>query len=156
MRKALAEALDQLDAYPLAVHEAIMMARSDEDMIDVIGTIKSNERRYRDDVRGAIAEHGPDADSAIQGKRHRAEVGRQAIRSYNTPNLMRKFQAEGITFMDLIEHGVIEVKWRWTELDNFTHRRGITINKVGHEVSTLGKEDADVGEVWGPTYPKWT
>ena len=71
---------------------------------------------------------------------------------------MRKLQDAGFTFMDLIEHDVLRVSWQWTKLRNFAQARGIELI-IDHdrEVSILGDEEADVGEVWTTSkYPRWT
>ena len=70
-------------------------------------------------------------------------------RSYNTPNLMTKFQGEGVTLMDLIQASVVELKWRWTVLERFAKARGIDLDIVDRELSSLGIEEGDVGVVEG-------
>lgn len=157
MRKALKEAIDRIDTFPRDVKAALMETRSDADVIDVIGTVKSVERRYKPLIRSATAEHAPGQGSSVVGELHRADTPRVTDRSYNTPRLMRKMQDNGITFMDLIEHGVIDVKWRWTDLERFARTRGIDLTIVGHEVTEMGaNEDGDIGVTDGKAYPRWS
>lgn len=156
MRKALAEALARLDTYPEAVRDALMQTRSDEDEIDVIGRVKSVERRYKPYIQQATAELELEPGVPKHGEHHTVEVTRAAQRSYNTANLLRLMQDNGITIMDLVDHGVIDIKWRWTELDRFTNRRGIELTKVSRELTPLGDEEGHVGEVWGTSYPRWS
>lgn len=150
------QVIAELDAFPDTVKNAVMTANTPQEMVDIIGTIKSVERRYKPIVSSAVSETKPDAGETIQGERHRVEVGAQATRTYNTPRLMSKFQEAGVTFLDLIEHGVIEIKWRWTDLTRYAKNHGITLDKVNREIAPMStNEEADIGEIWGETYPRW-
>lgn len=156
MRKKIQEQIEAVEAMPDIIEGAIKEARSEREMVDVIGTFKEAERRWKPAVAGAIAEFAPTAGGAVRGELHHVETKRSADRSYNTPNLMTKLQGEGFTLMDLIEHNVLEMKWRWTELKNFCDSRGIELVITDREISKLGKEDADIGEYWKDGYPRWT
>lgn len=158
MNKKLRETLDELLEYPTKVKQAFMLTKGEEDIIDVIGTVKANERRYKDTIRGAVAEVDLTPNVPRAGERHAAEVKREAARSYNTPNLMTKLQGAGFTLMDLIEHDVIRVSWQWRNLERFCKARGIELSiSSEHEVSEMGKEEHDIGQIWSTSkYPRWT
>ncbi len=157
MRKKLNERIEVIDAHPVAVKAAIMEAKTDRELVDVIGAIKSAERRYRGDVQGAVAEVKPEANHVLKGDVYAVETKNEAKRSYNTPNLMTKFQAEGVTLFDLLDAGVLTLSWRWTDLKRFAASRGIDLDIVEREVPTMdSKEEADVGELWNTGSPRWT
>lgn len=157
MRKALQERINKLDKIPKTIKDAIMAANTVQEQVDVAGAIKAVERRYRPDVRALVAETAPLPGQSIIGEVHRVEVTREAKRSYNTPNLMTKFQAEGITLLDLMNAGVLTINWRWTDLKRFAKSRGIDLKIVEKEVSTMGeKEKADIGEIWDNGSPRWS
>lgn len=156
MRKKLKEHITAIEGMPDIVSGAVSEAQSEKEMIDVIGSIKAAERRWKPTLSAATAEFSPIAGVIVRGELHQAETKRAAERSYNTPNLMTKLQGEGFTLMDLIEHRVIDLKWRWTELKNFCKSRGIELTITDNEISPLGKEKADVGEYWKDGYPRWT
>lgn len=156
MRKKIRERIEAVEAMPDIIMKAVMEAQSEREMVDVIGAFKEAERKWKPTVAGAIAEFAPTGGGAVRGELHHVETKRSAERSYNTPNLMTKLQGEGFTLMDLIEHRVIDLKWRWTELKNFCKSRGIELVITDNEISPLGKEKADVGEYWKDGYPRWT
>ena len=156
MRKKIKDHITAIETMPDIVASAVSEARTEREMVDVIGTFKEQERKWKPVLAGAIAEFAPSAGGAVQGEQHYVETKRSADRSYNTPNLMTKLQGEGFTLMDLIEHNVIELKWRWTELKNFCANRGIELVVEEKEISPLGREEADVGEYWKDGYPRWT
>ena len=159
MRKVIKGHIEALDNIPTLISDAIMAANTDEELIDIIGTIKSVERRYKATVRGAVTEIVPTKDEKLrEGEKHRVEVGAEAKRSFNTPSLMTLFQDAGFTLIDLIEHDVVRMQWQWSKLMQFATARGLKVDVVEREVTTLKPDDkgAMVGEIWGSTYPKWS
>ena len=157
MRKALETKLDLLEMYPAAVKQAIMEAQSDTEMVDVLGTVASVTRRVNEQRRLATPEVVPTSDEGeLKGERHMVEVSRSATRSYNTAALMKTMQDGGMTLMDLIEMNVVNLSWRWTELKNFAHRRGMDLRMSKDSVLELGDIDGPhVGEVWKDSSPRW-
>jgi len=130
---------------------------TDRELVDAIGSVKSAERRYRGDVQGAVAEVKPEANHVLKGEAHSVETKNEAKRSYNTPNLMTKFQAEGITLLDMLDAGVLTLSWRWMDLKRFVKSRGIDLVIVEREVPTMANdEEADIGELWDTGSPRWT
>jgi hypothetical protein len=157
MRKELSGKVRKVEAIPKVVEAAVMEAKTPEEMVDVIGAVKGAERKYKPIISGAAAEHAPSAGGFIRGEKHNVETKRQASRSYHTNNLLTKAYAEGYSIQDLIDAGVMEIKWRWTELERFSRTRGVDLDVVEREVNSLDKkEKADVGESWGDGYPKWS
>ena len=157
MRQKLNGRIEVIDAYPEAVKAAIMEAKTDRELVDVIGSIKSAERRYKVDVQGAVAEVKPEANHVLKGDVYAVETKNEAKRSYNTPNLMTKFQAEGVTLLDMLDAGVLTLSWRWMDLKRFAKSRGIDLDIVEREVPTMdSKEKADIGELWDTGSPRWS
>jgi hypothetical protein len=156
MRKRLRERLDKIETIPALIKDAVMEAKTDPELVDVLGTIKAVERTYKPTVKAAIDETAPAAGMAMRGELHHVETKRSASRSYNTPRLMTKLQAEGFTLMDLIDLGVLSLKWNWQPLAAFAKKRGIKLVIVQKEVPELGKADGDVGEIWKDGYPRWS
>lgn len=144
--------LEEIEGLPKYAERTILEAEGSE-LVDVLGTLNSVEQRL-----GALRrEHSSEIDDGEVGEIWRAEVGRSAARSFNFDNLMRLFQENGVTIMDLVNAGVVEVRWKWTALKNFAKLRGLKLNVVKHEVPALGKSEGDVGEYWHKAkYPKWT
>ena len=159
MRKVIKGHIEALNNIPTLISDAVMAAKTDEELIDIIGTVKSVERRYKATIRGATVEIVPTADEKVrEGEQHKVEVGREAKRSFNTPSLMTMFQDAGFTLIDLIEHDVVRMQWQWSKLMQFATARGLKVEVVEREVTTLKPDDkgAMVGEIWGSTYPKWS
>ena len=158
MNNKLREVLTTLDAYPQAIKSALLLTKGEKDIIDVVGTVKANERKYKDMIGGAVAELDLTPNVLERGTRHEAEVKNEAKRSFNTPNLMRKLQAAGFTLMDLIQHDVVRLQWQWRNLERFTSARGIDLDITNErEISPLGEEDYDVSALWNKSkYPRWT
>jgi len=157
MRKKLETKLDLLDKYPAAVKDAIMTAKNDEELVDVLGTVMSVRRRVDSERRMAATEVTPTAaEHTKAGERHYVEVSRTAKRSFNTPELMKLMQGKGFSLLDLLDHDVLRITWRWTDLKNFAERRDIKLVKVKQEIPELGDSDgAMVGEYWEDGNPSW-
>jgi hypothetical protein len=157
MRKKLETKLDLLDKYPAAVKAAIMEAKDESELVDVLGTVMSVRRRVDGQRRLASSEVTPTATEHIKaGERHTVEVARSANRSYNTPELMKLMQDNGLTILDLLDIDVLRISWRWTDLKNFVERRGIKLKVVKKEIPELGDSDgAHVGEYWTDGNPSW-
>lgn len=157
MREALASKLDLLEKYPAAVKDAIMTAESETELVDVLGTIVGNTRRVTEERRLAQAEVLPTAQEGMKrGDRHTVEVRRSAKRTFSTPAIMTIMQANGISFLDLLNAGVFTISWRWTQLKQFAEARGIKLVVEAHEVAAMGRPDGEqVGEVWGDGNPSW-
>ena len=157
MRRELSAKVRKIEGIPKVVEEGVMEANTSEEMVDVIGAVKAAERKYKPIISGAAAETAPTSGGFVRGEKHSVETKRQAARSYHTNNLLTKMYAEGYSIQDLIDTGVLEIKWRWTELERFSRTRGVDLAIVEREVNTLDKkEKADVGENWGDGYPKWS
>ena len=157
MRKKLETKLDLLDKYPAAVKDAIMEAKNDEELIDVLGTTMSVRRRVDVQRRLAQSEVAPTAAEHVKaGERHTVEVSRSAKRSFNTPALMTLLQDKGMSLLDLLDHDILRITWRWTDLKNFAERRDIKLTIVDREIPELGDSDgAQVGEYWEDGNPSW-
>jgi len=156
MRKRLTAKLDEVEKIPDIIKAAITEAKKDSEIVDVIGTIKSVERIYKPYVAGAIVEVAPTAGGSMRGELHHVETKRSAERSYNTPRLMKLMQDSGFTILDLIDRGVLTLKWNWTPLKSFVKKHGIKLTIVEKEVPELGKADGEVGEWWRDGYPRWS
>jgi len=157
MRKKLEETIDQLDEYPKLVKKAIMSAKNDEEMVDVLGTVMSVRRRVDAERRSAASEVTPTAaEHVFAGERHTVEVSRSAKRTFSTPALMKLMQENGLTLLDLLDYNVLSISWRWTELKNFAERRAIKLNIVKNEIPEMGEADGpQVGEYWQDGNPTW-
>ena len=157
MRPKLEKKLELLGKYPAAVKKAIMSAKTDEEMVDVLGTVMSNRRRVDTERRLAASEITPTAaEHTFAGERHSVSVNRSANRSFSTPALMKLLQDNGFTLLDLLESDVLRVSWRWTELKNFAERRDIKLDIVDKEIPELGEADGPhVGEYWTDGNPTW-
>ncbi|MHC1588593.1 MAG: hypothetical protein ACXQS1_02110 [Methermicoccaceae archaeon] len=145
-----------MDGYPKTVQAAIMEAKDDAEMVDVIGTIKEVERRYKPYVSMGISEIEFEPKVPLAGEERAAEVGNVCSRSYNTPRLMRLLQDHGLTVLDLLDMGIITIKWNWTPLKGLLKRKDIEYTIVDKEVSEMGEADGDIGENWNQTRPKWS
>ncbi len=159
MRKVIKGHIEALDSIPTLINDAVMAAKTDEELIDIIGTIKSVERRYKPTVTGAVKEVSPTAaEKERSGEIHKVDVSREAKRSFNTPALMTLLQGAGFTLMDLIEHDVVRLSWQWSKLMQFATARGLEVKVVKREVASLAPDDKGgmVGELWGETYPRWS
>ena len=157
MRKKLEATLDELDKYPAAVKEAIMSAKNDAEMVDILGTIMSVRRRVDAERRLAAVEVAPTAEEHVRsGDRHTVKVSRSAKRSFNTPSLMKLMQDNGFSLLDLLEYDVLRITWRWTELKNFADRRGLKLKIAKQEIPELGDSKHDVGEYWEDGNPSWS
>lgn len=158
MRRELRTKVDMLGKYPAAVKDAIMTAESDEELLDVLGTVVASSRRVAEERRLAQTEVLPTAAEGRKGGEDwSVEVLRAAKRTYNTPALMKTMQDNGITFIDLMQANVMHVSWRWTDLKRYADQRGIKLLIHPSEVSTMGQPDGKhIGEVWGEGSPKWT
>lgn len=156
MRKALEKKLDLLDEYPAAVKDAIMSAKTDEEMVDVIGTVMSVRRRVDSERRMAASEVTPTAaEHTRAGERHYVEVTRSAKRTFNTPSLMKLMQDNGMSLLDLLSYDVLRITWRWTDLKNFADRRDIKLNIAKQEIPELGDSEFQVGEYWTDGTASW-
>ena len=156
MRKALEKKLDLLDEYPAAVKDAIMSAKTDEEMVDVIGTVMSVRRRVDSERRMAASEVTPTAaEHTRAGERHYVEVTRSAKRTFNTPSLMKLMQDNGMSLLDLLSYDVLRITWRWTDLKNFADRRDIKLNIAKKEIPELGDSEFQVGEYWTDGTASW-
>ena len=156
MRKALEKKLDLLDEYPAAVKDAIMSAKTDEEMVDVIGTVMSVRRRVDSERRMAASEVTPTAaEHTRAGERHYVEVTRSAKRTFNTPSLMKLMQDNGMSLLDLLSYDVLRITWRWTDLKNFAERRDIKLNIAKQEIPELGDSEFQVGEYWTDGTASW-
>ena len=157
MRKKLEETLDQLDEYPKLVKKAIMSAKNDEEMVDILGAVMSVRRRVDAERRSAASEVTPTAaEHVFAGERHTVEVSQTTKRSFSTPALMKLMQAKGFTLLDLLDANVLTVSWRWTELKNFAERRSIKLTIAKKEIPELGDADGpQVGEYKEDRTPVW-
>ena len=157
MRRQLRTKVDLLSKYPAAVKDAIMTAESDEELLDVLGTVVANTRRVSEERRLAQAEVLPTAAEGTKGGEDWAvEVKRAAKRTMNTPAIMKTMQDNGISFLDLMQANVMSVSWRWTDLKRYADQRGIKLIIEAHEVPSMGQPDGShIGEVWGEGSPKW-
>lgn len=158
MRRELRTKVDLLAKYPAAVKDAIMTAESDEELLDVLGTVVATSRRVTEERRLAQAEVLPTAaEGRKSGEDWSVEVLRQARRTYNTPAIMKTMQDNGISFLDLMDANVMTVSWRWTDLKRYADQRGIKLLIQPSEVPTMGQPDGKhIGEIWGEGSPKWT
>ena len=158
MRKKLEAKLDALQEYPKLVKKTIMSAKTDTEMVDVLGTVMSVRRKVDAERRLAAAEVTPtSAERQFAGEKHMVTVSRSAHRSFSTPALMKLMQDNGFTLLDLLESDVLRVSWRWTELKNFAERRDIKLDIEEREIPELGEADGPhVGEYWTDAAPKWS
>ena len=158
MKPELQRRLAELEATPARVKEALLLAEGDEELVDVIGCVRSSISRMTDMRRQAENEILPDQDlRVLAGSEYMVEVTRKADRSYNTPALMKTFQANGITLGDLLDANVLTLSWRWTELVRYMDRNELDMRKVASEIPNMGDPDGPhVGQIWKDGYPKWT
>ena len=157
MRKKLEAKLDELKEYPKLVKKTIMSAKTDGEMIDILGTVMDVRRKVDAERRMAATEVTPTADEHVfAGERHTVEVGQTTKRSFSTPALMKLMQEKGFTLLDLLESDVLRVTWRWTELKNFAERRDIKLTIAKKEIPELGEADGPhVGEYKEDRAPVW-
>lgn len=154
--RTIEDRLDHIEHFPVLVKEAIVHARGEADLVDILGTVRAAERGMQNERRRADAEIPP----GTNGNRFVMEQGRAAKRSYNTPSLLGLFLKELMhdslvtTLSYLLAKGIITIKWNWTPLQKETRDRGIGLRVARHEI-TDGDLDWDIGEVWGDGYPSY-
>lgn len=152
MERDLEEALDLIDKFPSATKEAIMAARGDSELADVLGTLNSVEQRVAEQRRLASVE----LPVGAEGERWRDERSGKNDYTFNLPQIMTAMQAAGVTLLDLVEAGVFDLKLKITRLEGIASLHGIDLTYSKTPVSMMGKEDAMVGKVWEDAkYPSW-
>ena len=141
--------LEHIEAFPALCKQALLTADGDAERIDVLTYIKSSEQQLGKLRRSNEAE----LDYGItEGETTQVEIGRRAVRSYNTSKLLLMFMThldEGFinTLGWLRNHGVVTVNWNWTPLQRATERLGIGLSIAKEEIED-GDPKWDVGEVW--------
>jgi hypothetical protein len=145
-------ALDDLEASAQLVVEA---AVTEQQAPDVIGRLKHITSRLTDHTRLLRAE----TPEHVRGKAYTTVPGKgKWDRSYNTQSLLVTFlKARGgdlsALFKELLAEKAITLGWRWSDLEKYAARHGVTLRIVkGREVAD-GDPDGDVGQIWkvGPT-----
>ncbi len=140
-----------LEQYPAAVKQAIIAAG--DDLVDVIGTVHSNQARIREIKRNAVSELEP----GDTGSRWRMEQGNAAKRSYNDSALLMKLSDEESilkTLMFLIQTGVVKLSWSYTNLMKLVRSEGIDLSIAQHEIAD-GDDQFDIGEIWAMGSPSF-
>ena len=157
MRRELRTKVDLLAKYPAAVKEAILTAQSDEELLDVLGTVVANTRMVSEQRRLAQSEVLPTAHEVTKsGELWSVEVRRAAKRTYNTPAILKTMQDNGVSFLDLLSANVMSVGWKWQNLTRYAEQRGIRLTTEGREVPEMGDpEGSHIGEIWGDGSPSW-
>ena len=149
MNTSLKRALTNLSKTPDKVQAAYLLTEGDEDVVDLLGTVKKIEQQLGKWRRGLEAE----TPSETTGTKTNIHIPRSAKRSYNTSGLMAVManwlQLDGTALIgELVARRIINpIGWRWTETEAAFTTAGIPMRKVGHEVDD-GDMEYDIGEVW--------
>jgi len=142
------EQLDLIAKYPQAVKAATLAA--EDRLVDLVGTVSSNQARIREWKKGATAE----MSDGEKGRRWFAVQGGSYQRSYNTQSLLAKLTDEDGTLAStlayLLQSGVITLKWNWTPLKKLIRER-TNIRIIKKEIDD-GDPDWDIGEWWKSGY----
>lgn len=136
--EALATAINQLEATPIPEHH----------LVDAAGELRHLERRLASVRRSLESEIPPGA----VGEKYKAVERRSAKRSYNSEALVRLFRdrweapSDSDALYELWRAGVIDVAWRWTDLQRAADKWDIPLTITKHELRD--GEPAHIGEVW--------
>ncbi len=150
--------LHRLEAIATEATRASTLARNDQDLAELAGTLNSATKRLSEGKQAAQSELG---DLPIVGSTWTYNPGgRKAQRSFNTDGLLIKF-ADALdapllnTLMMLVDQDVLRITWQWSKLKAAAQTHDITLTVAQHEIAN-GDPDADVGETWGPGYPSYS
>lgn len=141
---------------PDQVRKAIAAAEDTAELVDVLGTVHSVTAIISGIKRRAASE----VESGDAGRRWYLQRGRVAKRTYNDMSLILKFQqawkhkSATMTIGELIDEGVLELKWNWTPLDKLISEYEMTLSSVTGRSVTSG-DDYDVGIEWGNKSPSY-
>lgn len=142
---------------PAKVKELSLKADGDEELVDLIGYVRSAEIGLKSVRDGAAIE----LPANSKGKQWVMKQGRICTRSYNTSHLLLLFhnamRSRGSltrTLRTLLDLGVIKITWQYTKLMEVADQYNITLRVAKHEIQD-GDPDADIGELWGRGYPSY-
>lgn len=122
----------------------------DDHLVDVVGDTETVYRALGAVLRDLKAE----LDAGAVGERWESTKTRSATRTYNTNGLLSAFaqafpgaQTPAGALQRLVEHNVVTLGWRWTELQKAADRYDVTLPVAKHEIGD-GDPSVLVGEVW--------
>jgi hypothetical protein len=113
-----------------AVTDIVNAPVTEADMPDVTGLLRFSEVRLADTRRGILAE-APDWQ---KGDRYQIVTSRPNERSYNEPGIFTVTQEIGVSWLDLVNAGVLSLKWNWTKLKSFFEAHDLELRVVHHEL----------------------
>ena len=157
MNTQLKRALTTLSKTPDKARAALTLTEGDEDVVDLLGTVKKIEQQLGAFRRGLEKE----TPSDTTGTRSSVHIPRSCKRTFNTQSLMAAMgnwlQLSGTPLLgELIARKIINpIGWRWTELDGAMTAAGIPFRKIDREVED-GDMKFDIGEVWTDGSAKYT
>jgi hypothetical protein len=149
MNTQLKRALTTLSKTPDKVKAAYGLTEGDEDVVDLLGTVKKIEKQLGA-FRRSLEKETP---SETTGTKTNIHIPRSCKRTYNTQSLMSAMgnwlQLGGTPLLgELIARRIINpIGWRWSELDVAMTTAGIPFRKIDREVED-GEMEYDIGEVW--------
>lgn len=138
-----------LDSIAAAATALAAAAIPEHQLVDVAGDLRHAERRLADLRRNLESEIPPGA----VGEKYKAVERRSAKRSYNSEALVRLFRdrweapSDSDALYELWRAGVIDVAWRWTDLQRAADKWDVTLGVAKHEIRD-GDDSVHVGEVW--------
>jgi hypothetical protein len=146
---------DWLEGVPSKAKELTLKADSDEQLVDITGTIKGVEKALSGVRAGVAAE----LVSGTEGQRYRMTQGNRSQFSYNTPLLLKTIsEALGLTLTMtlgyLLNRNIITIEWRFKALTSFLDEKDISISVARHDVTDGDPEH--MGRWLKPDYPSYT
>lgn len=152
---SVASVMRSLKELPNRVKDASLDAAGDWDLVDLVGEIKSMNRRLRPITRGIETE----IEGNVEGRKWEITQSRSAKRTYNTNKLLGRIADLNdwslvATISNLLRLDVIRISWQWTNLSEFAAKYDLPLNIAKHEIED-GDPEFDIGEVWDWGYPRY-
>ncbi len=139
-----------LEQTPKLVKRLIREAHGENEIVDILGTIRSVERALADERQLAATE----IPAGTAGRSWEFVQGMKWEKSFSTAKIMRDMQGAGITILDLIEADAVRLDWQYLKLKKMFRRADITLQMASHEIQP-DDPDHHIGAYDKPGYPRY-
>ncbi len=139
-----------LEHTPKLVKRLIREAHGENEIVDILGTVRSVERALAEERQLAAVE----IPNGTAGSSWELLQGVKWEKSYSTAKIMRDMQAAGITILDLIKADAVRLDWQFTNLKKVFRRAGVTMQMATHEIRP-DDPNHHIGSYDKPGYPRY-